>query len=296
VNPAEITAVTFTNKAAAEMRERLETGLGSKQAISGLTVGTFHAVCMRLLDSRPVLSENEAIFLIQDILSTLRIKKSARDVLRAISDVKNGKPIHETGIDESVYNAYCSQLKKTGHRDLDDLLLDALKLDKGCDARFTYLLVDEFQDTNSVQRELIRLWSRGGKNLFVIGDPDQSVYGFRGACASCFSDLKKIFPDTRIIRLRKNYRSTPEIVSCAYSVISHNPGKTRTIEATRPAGAAVRVLTAGSTLSEGIWIAKEIAGMAGGLGMLEAQNYVSDQRRNHPFSEIAVLSPAAETN
>jgi superfamily I DNA/RNA helicase len=154
---------------------------------------------------------------------------------------------------------------------------------------FTYLLIDEFQDTNPVQRKLVRRWSTGGKNIFVIGDPDQSIYGFRGARSSCFSELQQDFPALRIITLRKNYRSTPEIIAGALPVIAHNSGKKRELAATQPAGAAVRVLTAGSTLSEGIWIAKEIAGMTGGLGMLDAQNCAPDRRNVRPFSDIAVL-------
>jgi uncharacterized protein (TIGR00375 family) len=289
VHPSEITAVTFTNRAASEMRVRLESRLGGPQAVQGLTVGTFHAVCLRLLDSRPILSENQALLLVQDILAELKIKKTARGTLRAISDVKNGKPVQDAGIDEAVYEKYCENLRSMGIRDLDDLLLDALKLEEKNGPMFNYLLVDEFQDINNVQRQLVRRWSTGGQSLFVIGDPDQSIYGFRGASASCFSGLQKDFPSLRIISLRKNYRSAPGIISSALSVISRNTGGERKLEATRPSGEPVRLLTAGSPLSEGIWIAKEIAGITGGLGMLDSQKYVTSQRKRHPFSEIAVL-------
>ena len=288
VNPSEITAVTFTNKAASEMRERLEARLGA-EGVRGLTVGTFHAVCLRLLDKRPVISENEALFLMQDILAELKIKKTPRDALRTVSDVKNGRLAAEAGIDEAVYERYCADLKKLGFRDLDDLLLDALELDVKDMDMFAYLLVDEFQDINPVQRSLVRHWNSRGKCLFVIGDPDQSIYGFRGASASCFTGLQTDFPALRLITLRNNYRSSPEIISCALSVITHNPGETRQLEAVRPAGAAVRLLAAGSTLSEGIWIAQEIARMTGGLGMLDARKYISDEREKRPFSDFAVL-------
>jgi uncharacterized protein (TIGR00375 family) len=288
IDPSEITAVTFTNKAASEMRERLESRLGA-DAVRGLTVGTFHAVCLRLLDSRPVIPQTEALFLMQDILAERKIKKSPRDALRAVSNIKNGTAVQKTEIDESVYEEYCADLKKLGFRDLDDLLLDALELDINDKKMFTCLLVDEFQDSNPVQRRLVQHWSSAGKNLFVIGDPDQSIYGFRGASASCFSGLQTDFPDCRFITLRKNYRSTPEIISSALPVISRNPGAARQLEAVRPAGAAVRLLTAVSTLSEGIWIAQEIARMTGGLGMLDARKYLSDERVKRPFSDIAVL-------
>lgn len=289
VRPSEITAVTFTNKAASEMRSRLESRLGGPQAVQGLTVGTFHAVCLRLLDSRPILSENQALLLVQDILAELKIKKTARGTLRAISDIKNGKSVQDAGIDEAVYEKYCGNLRSMGIRDLDDLLLDALKLEEKNGPMFKYLLVDEFQDINNVQRQLVRRWSTGGQSLFVIGDPDQSIYGFRGASASCFSGLQKDFPSLRTISLRKNYRSAPGIISSALSVISRNTGGERKLEAVRPSGEPVRLLTAGSALSEGIWIAKEIAGMTGGLGMLDSQKYVTSQRKRRPFSEIAVL-------
>jgi uncharacterized protein (TIGR00375 family) len=289
VSPSEITAVTFTNKAASEMRTRLEQRLGGPDAVRGLTIGTFHAVCLRLLDRRPVVSENEALFLMQDILAGLKIKKSPRGALRAVSEIKNGRPVEESGIDEVVYEKYCSSLKEQGLRDLDDLLLDALKFEKINGRQFTNLLVDEFQDINAVQRRLVRHWSSGEKSLFVIGDPDQSIYGFRGASASCFTGLQNDFPALRIISLRRNYRSSPEIVSCALFSVSRNPGGKRELEAVRPSGAAVRLVSADTALSEGIWIAKEIARITGGLGMLDARKYVSDEQEKRPFSDIAVL-------
>lgn len=289
VVPSQITAVTFTNRAAAEMRDRLEARLGGADAIRGLTVGTFHAVCLRILDERPVISENESRFLIQDILDSLKIKGSPGKILRAVSDVKNGKSVQEAGIDAAVCQAYCTAVKDHGLRDLDDLLLDALSCENENGQMFTHLLVDEYQDINGVQRELVRRWSSSAKSLFVIGDSDQSIYGFRGADAACFSGLKNFFPGLKIIRLTKNYRSTPEIIDGALHLISHNSGEERKLTAVRPSGAEVRLLTSDSPLSEGILIAKEIAAMAGGIGMLDAQEYACSPRGNRSFSDIAVL-------
>ena len=128
----------------------------------------------------------------------------------------------------------------------------------------------------------------GGQSLFVIGDPDQAIYGFRGAGADCFDRLKEDLPGLQEIRLVQNYRSTPQILSAALSAISPNPGPVRTLLPNRPDGDPVRLIAAPSDLSEGIAVARQIAFMTGGLGMLEAHN--AEQRRVvRSFSDIAVL-------
>jgi len=147
------------------------------------------------------------------------------------------------------------------------------------------LLVDEYQDINPIQQKLVEHWSEGS-SLFVIGDPDQSIYGFRGANAACFDELKTLRPDTKIIRLKQNYRSTPEILNCALAAINQNPGEKRELLPTQPSGASVRLATAPDERAEYIWIAKEIARMTGGLGMTEAKE---GERAQFAFSDIAVL-------
>ncbi len=291
VHPSRITAVTFTNQAAAEMRARLAKRLGGKRAIQGMTIGTFHAICLRLLgDGKPLLGEDEALRLLAGVLSEEGRTGGARQTLRRISRVKGGESHAHAGVDPAVYAAYCARCRELGVRDLDDLLLDALALAYENEPMFTHLLVDELQDIDAVQRALVRRWSENGASLFVIGDPDQSIYGFRGANARCFADLAGDFPAMRTITLKRNYRSTPEILHCAAEVIRKNPGGARLLEPVLPGGAAVRLIRADNAFSEAVWIAKEIARMAGGIDMLGAQRAGALERANtRPFSDIAVL-------
>ena len=295
VKPEEITAVTFTNQAAAEMRERLAARLGGENALRGMTIGTFHAVCLSLLPKKTLLGEAEAASLVQQALRDAQSPMLLRDAQRAISRIKCGVPLSDAGIPAPVYEAYCAACRALDARDLDDLLLDALAVaetpaETAANLRFRHLLVDEFQDINAVQRKLVHAWAKGGESLFVIGDPDQSIYGFRGASAACFDALRADFPGLVTLRLSANYRSTPQIVTGALQVISRNPGAPRTLVPMRPDGVAVRLMHADTPLAEGIWIAREIARMAGGLDMLSAHAAAGNRTENaRPFSDLAVL-------
>ena len=287
VSPAEITAVTFTNQAAAEMRARLEERLGGKKAIRGLTVGTFHAICLQLLETKPILGEAQARELVARLLDERGERLSPAECLRMLSAAKNGG--EPSGLPRGLREAYGSALDAMGARDLDDLLLDALLLDVNRKRMFSYLLVDEFQDINAIQRRLVRHWSESGKSLFVIGDPDQSIYGFRGASAKCFDELQALLPTMRVITLTQNYRSAPSVLECALSVIARNGGRKRTLLPNRPESPAVRAVVAPDGFSEGVFIAKEIGRMAGGVDMLDAQALGNDRAVTRPFSDIAVL-------
>lgn len=286
--PEEITAVTFTNQAAAEMRRRLEKQLGGKRAAARMTIGTFHSICLKLLEKGTVISREEALTVAADILDAAGIKQSAKSFLQAVSRIKNGADFKSAGIEEPLYASYCAELQDRGLLDFDDLLREALKLEKIKSKRFTYLLVDEFQDINDVQYELVRLWGKEAKSIFVIGDPDQSIYGFRGASGRCFERLSDDFPDTKKIRLQENYRSSPEILDCALSVIAKNPGAPRILRANCRPGVPVRVVHTADDFSEGVSIAKEIGRMTGGIDMLEAQRQ-EQGREIRAFSDIAVL-------
>ena len=286
--PEEITAVTFTNQAATEMRQRLEKRLGGKRAVAKMTIGTFHAVCLRLLGDVQLLGSAEAAREAGALLREYRCSLSPTTFLQAVSKVKNGSSCAAAGVEEEWYNAYQTRLKQLGVLDLDDLLLHALERDTAGQRRFTHLLVDEFQDINDVQYRLVKKWSSGKESLLVIGDPDQAIYGFRGASGHCFQRLEKDLPALRQIRLTENYRSTPEILRAAQPVIQKNPGGARGLSPNRASGAAVRLIQGESDLAEGIFIAKEIGRMAGGVDMLEADR---GQYRGpvRAFSDIAVL-------
>ena len=283
VPAGEITAVTFTNKAAAEMRARLETLLGGKQKAREVNIGTFHGICLRLLaaQGQPVIiDEINARMLVKELLEERGLKKSARDVLSKISLIKNGaKALGQADAAiVDLYEAYCARLAEYGVLDYDDILLRAYQ-DEQCTA-FPYLFVDEFQDTNPLQYKLLHKWSRNSKALFVIGDPDQSIYGFRGCDPHCFEWLARDFPALQTIRLAQNYRSTPEILRCAAGVL-HGPA----LHANREIGTSVRLLRADTPFAEALFVTKEVNRLVGGMEMLDS----AASKRLRGFSDIAVL-------
>lgn len=311
VHPSEITAVTFTNKAAGEMRARLETHLGSKHAVDGMNIGTFHSICLQILAERkgkkgmPIIDESDALSIVKDILNTLGLKNSPRDVLRGISLTKNGMTPAEEGADipSEVLELYQAQLAQYGVLDYDDILLDALALferedrddaeKKHLSAAFSHILVDEFQDINALQYRLIRAWSAESAGIFVIGDPDQSIYGFRGSDPRCFERFMEDHTRLRQVTLTKNYRSTPEIIRCAQSVMSEKAAIRHALEAKRESGLNVRLLDVEDAFSEALFVAKEINRMVGGMDMLDAQGSTSVKGKGpaglRGFSDIAVL-------
>ena len=287
VRPGEITAVTFTNQAAAEMRARLEQRLGGKRAVAPMTIGTFHAICLNLLGDVRLISPGEALTIAEQVLREHGKKGGGKALLQAVSRVKNGASLEDAGLDGDLFEAYQTRLGELGALDFDDLLTEGLKKDVTGLRRFRHLLVDEFQDINDAQYQLVRSWSRNG-DLFVIGDPDQSIYGFRGASGRCFQRLLEDVANVKEIRLTENYRSAPAILEAALAVIARNPGGDRTLVPHRPAGPPVRLVQAADGFSEAVFIAKEIGRMTGGVDMLEAQA-LDHERTVRAFSDIAVL-------
>lgn len=281
--PREVTAVTFTNQAAAELRERLSARLGGKRAVSGMSIGTFHSLCWQMLGNPPLIEEAEALRLAETLLEGRGLPIKARQFLQEVSRRKNGLPPREPSIDDALLAEYRQLM--AGRLDFDDLLLQAQSLPPPDPKAFTHLLVDEFQDCNALQYSLVRHWAGYGKTLFVIGDPDQSIYGFRGSLPACFQRLQADSPGLREIRLTRNYRSTPEILQSALAVISHNQGGPRTLTSGAGPGPRVRWCRGADEYAAGAFLAKEIALMAGGIDMLGARHRDSF----HAFSEIAVL-------
>ena len=289
--PGSITAVTFTNRGAAELRVRLEGALG-KPAARAMTIGTFHGICQTLLRREgPVRLAvgAEALDLAGEALRETGSRASARGLLEEVSRRKEGLP-GDPAL-EAPAQRYTALLAQEGLRDYDDLLLEVLSRWEGerpprlkC---FTHLLVDEFQDCSPLQYRLVLAWSRRGESLFVIGDPDQAIYGFRGADGACFDRLAAHRPGLGRYALEENYRSTPEILSCALSLIGHNPGEPRQLAPRRPSGGQVRLLQAESQRSEAVFVAKEINAMVGGVDMLDAQRWGAGAGRRS-FGEVAV--------
>ncbi len=286
VKPAEIAAVTFTNKAAQEMRERLAARFGNRRAIQGMTIGTFHSISLMLLRrSRPgltVLDEAAALSAASDLTNGLALSMSPARFLREAEQARCGQSCE---LDPDTAALFSEKLLALNAETFDGLLRS--ELSDPLPPPFAHILVDEYQDVNDMQRALVRKWSETGRSLFVIGDADQSIYGFRGADAGCFDKLLIDRADTRLVTLRKNYRSAPEILACAIPLIEKNGGK-RLIEPGREKGGSVRRLCVPDEQAEAISIAKEIGRLVGGMDMLEAQTG-AEGGRSVGFSDIAVL-------
>ncbi len=300
VKPTEITAVTFTNKAAAEMRERLEKELG-KRAARQVNIGTFHSLCNKIL------KEHRESFTLADAFETLETAEetirhfgltlSAKQFLKEVSLLKTGLSRESNVLSEAAFDYYGQQLKALSVLDFDDLLTETLAMLESEDKNsirknhYSFLLVDEFQDISPIQYELIKSWNRDGRELFVIGDPDQSIYGFRGSDARCFERLSADYPELQTIRLVHNYRSTPEIVTSACQVINHNEGAQREIQPFQSKGTPLKLVSAPSELSEGIFVAREINRLIGGIDMLDTETADNrqDSQTMRSFSDIAVL-------
>jgi superfamily I DNA/RNA helicase len=284
VKPCEITAVTFTNHAAAELKQRLEQRLGGKRAVRGLTVGTFHSIALGLIPQKPLVGRVQAIGIIKSILAGHESAMDPTECLDAISALRNGAEA-TAELPEGIVEEYRLALEKAGVRDLGDVIAEALDADVSGLDRFKNLFIDEYQDINSMQRRLVAHWAEGGGTIFAIGDPDQSIYGFRGASAGCFDELRGSFPELHTITLVRNYRSAAPILNAGLSVIAHNPGGERRLEALRGAGDRVRLVSAPDVHSEAHWIAAEIGRMVGGVDMVSAAH----RDITRAFSDIAIL-------
>ena len=298
VPPEQITAVTFTNKAAEEMRLRLEKHFGNKKLVHSMKIGTFHSICLNLLsqwgDVPTLIDEFQAQSLVQDALSYLQCQGSPRDYLQNISRAKNGGFMLASSF-TPVYERYCALLAENNLMDFDDILLRVLQrfeesaADVPVASRFSHLLVDEFQDINDLQYRLVLKWGEASRGIFVIGDPDQSIYGFRGSDARCFDKLGKDFPEALPIRLSCNYRSTPEILGCALPILSRSP--VESLRTYRESGTKVRVVSADASIGEALFVVREIRRLVGGTDMLNAHTPGKQKAAScaKSFSELAIL-------
>lgn len=256
VNPWNILAITFTNKAAGEMRDRVDgiVGHGSES----IWVSTFHSTCVRILrrhidrigfdNSFTIYDTDDSKSVMKEVckkldIDTKQIKE--RTILNAVSSAKDDL-ISPAEYEMSAmgdydfmkkkiaaaYMEYQMILKKNNALDFDDLIVKTVELFKGCpdvlenyQNRFRYIMVDEYQDTNTAQFELIRLLASKDRNLCVVGDDDQSIYKFRGANIRNILDFEKVYPDAAVIKLEQNYRSTQNVLDAANAVIRNNVGR-----------------------------------------------------------------------
>jgi DNA helicase-2/ATP-dependent DNA helicase PcrA len=309
VDPRRILAVTFTNKAAGEMRERIGRQLGANPA--GMWVGTFHAIGARLLRSSAHLVGRTPAFTIYDQDDSLSVIKrlmerhgiphkqfTPRGIQSAISEAKN-KMISTAEYDTlamdpfskavgAVYRSLGDALQLANAVDFDDLLVLPVRvLQKHPEQlanyrqRFHYILVDEYQDTNRAQYELIKLLGGEHGNVCVVGDDDQSIYGWRGADIRNILDFNKDFPDPAVVRLEENYRSTPQILDLANTVISVNTGRMgKTLRATHPGGEAITVVRALDERDEADFVVGEMMARRSGSGSLTLNDVAVLYRTN----------------
>lgn len=286
---AEILAVTFTNKAASEMRERIA-GMVSKHSAEQMTVCTFHSLCVRLLRGgidKLGYKKNFSITAYSDqvgIMKQLLVRKGGTDekvkaetVLTEISRAKNrGIDVQDLQDDyfAQLAVAYQNELRAQNAVDFDDLLVLAEQvLREHSDVRdhfrklYTRVTVDEFQDTNSLQMRLLQQLVGPPYHVCVVGDDDQSIYGWRGAEVANILEFERFFPKPKIIRLEENYRSTQAVLHTANSLIKHNIGRREKIlRATRSGGENVRIVAMPGDDEEADFIADEILGEKSAVG------------------------------
>jgi len=308
VDPRAILAVTFTNKAAGEMRERVERLLG--RSTTGMWIGTFHAIGARMLRAGAHFVERTPAFTIYDQDDSLSVVKRLMDrhrvsakqyapraIQSAISDAKNAlvaPPEYESlAMDPfartvaPIYHDLGDALRLANAVDFDDLLVLPVRLLrenlgqlKTYRARFRYVLVDEYQDTNRAQYQLVRLLAGEEANVAVVGDDDQSIYGWRGADIRNILDFTKDFPSAAIVRLEENYRSAPPILDVANAVIRGNSSRMgKTLRPTRSGGEAVTALRALDERDEADWIVEELATRRA-TGNLELRDFAVLYRTN----------------
>mgnify|MGYP000103911894 FL=1 len=289
VNPWNILAITFTNKAAQEMRERVDqiAGFGADQ----VWVATFHATCMRILRrhiDRLGYDTNFTIYdtddqksVIKQVCKRLNIGTKMykeRTLLSEISSAKDElvdvrefevKSVgdYKKSVIAKVYREYQETLKKSNALDFDDIIVKTVELFQNnpqildyYQERFKYIMVDEYQDTNTAQFELIRLLADGYRNLCVVGDDDQSIYKFRGANIRNILDYEKVYPDAKVIKLEQNYRSTQNILDAANAVIRNNRGrKEKALWTEKGSGSRVHFRQFDNAYEEAEYIADDIA-------------------------------------
>jgi ATP-dependent DNA helicase UvrD/PcrA len=304
VAPQRILAVTFTNKAAAEMKHRVGTLLGREP--DGLWIGTFHSVCARLLRREAphlgfsrqftIYDEDDTESLVRRVVDDLGLPPklySARSLRHEISRAKNAMTTPEQYAADAldpwhaniarVYAAMVQALRRANAMDFDDLLLHPLALFQAhperlavYQGRFQFLLVDEYQDTNRAQYRFLQQLAGTTRNVFVVGDDDQSIYGWRGADLRNILEFQRDFPGAALVRLEENYRSTRAVLDVANAVIAANRGRIgKTLRTTRPGGELVTVVRAADERDEAEWLVREIVRHC--------------QQGEHVFEDVAVL-------
>ena len=284
VDPGSILAVTFTNKAANEMRERLASMI-EKEPAKKVTMSTFHALCVRILRSGierlgyknnfSIYDEGDQLGLIKKIITRTAARDEKLDphlAKNVISKAKNNgwaAPKDEQNLVSAVFARYQAELKTLNAVDFDDLLLLTVQLLNEHEEvrlkwneRFRFIMIDEFQDTNRLQLELVSLLAKNGAqrpNICVVGDDDQSIYGWRGAEVSNILEFEQHFPEPTVVKLEQNYRSTNAILGTANSLIKNNPRRRpKQLWSQHDTGEKIRLLQMSNDREEAQFVAEEI--------------------------------------
>lgn len=284
--PHNILGVTFTNKAAREMKERVKTALENENEPE---FSTFHSFCLKLLrrhaefigydGSFVVFDEDDSSKTVTKIIKSLNLNEKIITPSKAKYFIEKNKN-NFIGPDESfetvrawekdypvIYSEYSKRLKESNAMDFNDLLFNAVKLFRNnpdilerYSDRYKYIMVDEFQDTNYIQDKLIKILAEKHKNICVVGDDDQSIYSFRGATIDNILSFEKTYPGCSVIKLEKNYRSTKNILSAASALVKENKlRKDKTLKTDKKSGGSIiTVYQANNDYSESYYIAKEI--------------------------------------
>jgi superfamily I DNA/RNA helicase len=281
VKAENILAVTFTNKSAAEMAERVIGMVGRKRG-EALTVCTFHSLCLRILKRNieslgykkkfAVMAGGDQTGMIRQLIvrkGGRKINLKPGEVMSAISKAKNSE-VPLSGIEDDLIAeiavAYQNELRAQNAVDFDDLLLlgervlrEYPKVREFWQDRFQYITVDEFQDTNNLQMKLLQQLVGESNNICVVGDDDQSIYGWRGAQVANILQFERFFPNPKVIRLEENYRSTQAVLEVANSLIRHNTGRReKKLRPTISGGDLVRLVSMPGDQEEAEWIVSEI--------------------------------------
>ena len=303
-NPWNILAITFTNKAAREMRERVDKLMG--EGAEDIWVSTFHALCVRILRHNAerigyerafnIASTSEQRTLVKRLLAALNVDSkqyTPRTILGTISNAKNNMVTPEEFASNAkgpyeevvakVYRQYQEELHRNQAMDFDDLIMKTIELFKEFpdvleyyQNKFHYIHVDEYQDTNEAQYELVTLLAARYRNICVVGDADQSIYGWRGANMENILNFEKDYPDATVVKLEQNYRSTKNILKAANAVIDNNINrKDKTLWTDNAAGDKVHYYRAGNENDEAYYVIKQV------------QKLRQDQ--DYDYSDFAVL-------
>ena len=286
--PWGMLAITITNKAAAEIRERLDKAFGDPTVSGEIWAGTFHSIALRILRAHTEAAGYKSGFSIYDtddqkrivseVMKELQIDEkllSVRDVMREIGDCKNNlrtpADFEDNGdfrrrLIGKIYKGYQKRLESSNALDFDDIIMKTIfllerepEIAARYQHKFRYVCIDEYQDTNYAQFRFSEILSAGARNIMVVGDDDQSIYRFRGATVENILDFDKTYPDAKVVKLEQNYRSTKRILAAANAVISHNENRhDKKLWCDGAEGAAITLHKTDNQNEEASWIKDKI--------------------------------------